>query len=254
MTDPREPESEVKSTPKRLVVEKIRVDRGGKCIVREIDVSANAGEVVGVLGPSGAGKSTLFRAIVGETQATSGRVFLDGEDMTARPLWQRARAGFGYVPQSASVLWDLTVRQNLDTFEKVANGEIGDAKKSAERVGLGERLDVRAGELSAGERRRLECARALVRKPKVLICDEPFSGVDPIGAARLGELLRDVASEGTAVLVADHHVEEALAICSRALLLLDGSVAVDATPEEFLEDPLVRGRYLGTFRRSIPPQ
>jgi lipopolysaccharide export system ATP-binding protein len=238
----------------RLLVEKIRVDRGGKCIVREVDVHANAGEVVGVLGPSGAGKSTLFRAVVGETQPTSGRVFLDGEDISSWPLWQRARAGFGYVPQSPSVLWDLTVRENLDTFEKVANGEIGDAKKSAARVGLGERLDVRAGELSAGERRRLECARALVRKPKVLICDEPFSGVDPVGAARLGELLKDVAHEGAAVLLADHHVEEALSVCTRALLLLDGAIAVDAEPGVFVEDPLVRGRYLGTFRRSIPPQ
>lgn len=237
----------------RLRIEKIRVDRGGKCIVREIDVVANAGEVVGVLGPSGAGKSTLFRAVVGETQATSGRVYLDGEEMSGWPLWQRARAGFGYVPQSASVLWDLTVRENLDTFEKVANGAIGDAKKSAERVGLVDRLDVRVGELSAGERRRLECARALVRKPKVLICDEPFSGVDPVGAARLGELLKGVAEEGTAVLLADHHVEEALAVCTRALLLLDGSVAVEATPEAFVEDPLVRGRYLGTWRRSLPP-
>jgi lipopolysaccharide export system ATP-binding protein len=237
----------------RLRVEKIRVDRGGKCIVREISLRANAGEVVGVLGPSGAGKSTLFRAVVGETLATSGRVFLDDEEMSDWPLWQRARAGFGYVPQSPSVLWDLTVRENLDTFEKVARGEVGDAKNSAERVGLGDRLDVRAGELSAGERRRLECARALVRKPKVLICDEPFSGVDPVGAARLGELLKGVAEEGTAVLLADHHVEEALAVCTRALLLLDGAVAVEATPEAFVEDPLVRGRYLGTFRRSIPP-
>ncbi|MEO8873956.1 MAG: ATP-binding cassette domain-containing protein [Polyangiaceae bacterium] len=237
----------------RLVAEKIRVDRGGKCIVREVDVTAKTGEVVGVLGPSGAGKSTLFRALVGETRASGGRVLLDGEDVSEWPLWQRARAGFGYVPQSPSVLWDLTVRENLDTFSKVVTGEIGDAKKSAERVGLEHRLAVRAGELSAGERRRLECARALVRNPKVLICDEPFSGVDPVGAAKLGELLRDVAKSGTAVLLADHHVEEALAVCARAILLLDGAVAVDASPEEFVEDPLVRGRYLGTWRRSLPP-
>jgi len=219
--------------------------------VRDVDVSAEAGEVVGVLGPSGAGKSTLFRALVGETRANGGRVLLDGEDVSTWPLWQRARAGFGYIPQSPSILWDLTVAENLDTFEQVANGEVGDAKKSAERVGLEHRLDVHAGELSAGERRRLECARALVRKPKVLICDEPFSGVDPVGAARLGELLRDVAKGGTAVLLADHHVEEALAVCARAILLLDGSVAVDATPEAFVEDPLVRGRYLGTWRSSL---
>lgn len=235
----------------RLRAEKIRVERGGKIIVRDVGVSADAGEVIGVLGPSGAGKSTFFRAIVGETRADGGRVLLDGDDVSDWPLWRRARAGFGYVPQSPSVLWDLTVRENLDTFEQIANGKIGDAAKSAERVGLEHRMDVRAGELSAGERRRLECARALVRKPSVLVCDEPFSGVDPVGAAKLGELLRDLANDGTAVLLADHHVEEALKVCSRAILLLDGSVAVEASPEAFVEDPLVKGRYLGTLREPV---
>lgn len=238
------------SASARFVAEKIRVARDGKVIVRDVDVAADPGEIVGVLGPSGAGKSTFFRAVVGETRADGGRVSLDGEDVSGWPLWRRARAGFGYVPQSPSVLFDLTVRENLETFERVANGRTGDAAKAAERVGLEGRLDVRAGELSAGERRRLECARALVHAPKVLICDEPFSGVDPVGAARLGELLKDVADDGAAVLIADHHVEEALAICARAVLLLDGAVAVDAAPDAFVEHPLVKGRYLGTLRGS----
>ncbi|MEO8799139.1 MAG: ATP-binding cassette domain-containing protein [Polyangiaceae bacterium] len=244
-----------RSSAPRLSAEKIKVDRGGKTIVRDVDVRVDAGEVVGLLGPSGAGKSTFFRAIVGETRTTAGRVELDGEDVSSWPLWRRARAGFGYVPQTPSVLWDLTVRQNLDTFARIALGPDAnaDAAKTAKEVQLEHRLDVRAGELSAGERRRLECARALVRAPKVLICDEPFNGVDPVGAAKLGELLREVAKKGTAVLLADHHVEEALALCSRAVLLLDGSVAVDETPEAFVEHPLVRGRYLGTWRRSIAP-
>ncbi|HEX7667252.1 MAG TPA: ATP-binding cassette domain-containing protein, partial [Polyangiaceae bacterium] len=156
MTDSAEP---------RLAAEKIKVERGGKTIVRDVDVQAAAGEVVGVLGPSGAGKSTFFRAIVGETKATGGRVKLDGEDVSDWPLWRRARAGFGYVPQTPSVLFDLTVRQNLETFVRIALGPdaSSDPAKTAKEVQLDHRLDVKAGELSAGERRRLECARALVR-------------------------------------------------------------------------------------------
>jgi lipopolysaccharide export system ATP-binding protein len=225
----------------------IRVERGGKEILRGVDLSASGGEVVGVLGPSGAGKSTLFRALVGEAPPNAGRVVLEGEDVTAWPLWKRARAGIGYVPQSASVLWDLTVRGNLDVFARVAGIEERDARAAAEKVGLEQRLDVRAGELSAGERRRLELARAITHAPRVLVCDEPFAGVDPAGAARLGDLLHDLATGGTCVLLADHHVAEALRVCSRALLLLDGEVAVSASPDAFREHPLVQGRYLGTY-------
>jgi ABC-type multidrug transport system ATPase subunit len=147
------------------------------------------------------------------------------------------------------VLWDLTVRDNLRTFRRVVHRTDDDVTEAAERVDLSARLDVRAGVLSAGERRRLEFARAITRVPRVLVCDEPFSGVDPIGSTKLGALLRELADKhDVAVLLADHHVEEALAICSRAVLLLDGAVAVDATPSAFHEHPLVRGRYLGTWR------
>jgi lipopolysaccharide export system ATP-binding protein len=230
------------------VAKGVRVIRGGKAILRGVDLEACPGEVLGLLGPSGAGKSTLFRVLVGESTPDAGRVMLFGADATRWPLWQRARAGVGYVPQGPSVLWDLSVRENLITFRKIAGLPPQDARLAASVVGLEERLEVRAGELSGGERRRLELARAVTREPKVLICDEPFAGVDPGGAERLGELLRGLADRGTAVLLADHHVTEALRVCTRALLLLDGTIAVSSLAADFPDHPLVRGRYLGTLQ------
>jgi lipopolysaccharide export system ATP-binding protein len=238
-----------------LVARGLRVVRGRKAILRGVDLEARAGEVVGVLGPSGAGKSTLFRALVGEPPPDAGTVTLGGQDVTGWPLWKRARAGVGYVPQEPSVLWDLTVRGNLEAYRRIAglpvNGD--DARLAAARVTLQDRLDVRAGELSGGERRRLELARAITRSPRVLVCDEPFAGVDPAGAERLGALLGELARGGATVLLADHHVAEALRVCTRAVLLLDGTVAVAARADEFPKHPLVQGRYLGTWQRSVPP-
>jgi lipopolysaccharide export system ATP-binding protein len=241
----------------KLEVRGLRVSRGGKTIVRGVDLDARGGEVVGLLGPSGAGKSTFFRAVMGELEAEAGTVRLAGQDVTRWPLWRRAKSGLGYVPQTPSVLFELTVRDNLQTFHRIVYARAPSAEELAQaaaRVDLEARLDVSAGELSAGERRRLELARAITRPPAVIICDEPFAGVDPAGALRVGDLLRDLAERGVAVLLADHHVAEALRICSRALLLLDGAVAVSAEPDAFRDDPLVRGRYLGTWpRTSVPP-
>jgi lipopolysaccharide export system ATP-binding protein len=231
----------------------VRVLRDGKAIVRDVDLEARAGEVLGVLGPSGAGKSTLFRVLVGDSPGSAGTVHLGPDDVTGWPLWKRARAGVGYVPQGPSVLWDLTVRQNLEAYRRIARLESGDPLAAARRVGLEHRLDVRAGELSGGERRRLELARAITRAPRVLVCDEPFAGVDPLGAEHLGQLLVGLARTGATVLLADHHVEEALRVCTRALLLLDGAVAVDAPVPAFRDHPLVRGRYLGTLEPEVSP-
>ena len=169
---------------------------------------------------------------------------LQGRDVSSWPLWRRARAGVGYVPQGPSVLWDLTVAGNLDAYRMVAGLARGDILPAATRVGLENRLDVRAVHLSAGERRRLEVARALTRSPRLVLCDEPFAGVDPAGVRKVGDLLQSLAEGGAAVLLADHHVHEALRICSRALLLLDGAVAASALATEFSDLPLVRARYL----------
>jgi len=242
--------TEVAGPPPRIEAEGASVSKGGRVIVRDVSVAVRSGEVLGVLGPSGAGKSTLFGALVGEEALSSGRVLLDGRDVSKVPLWRRARLGLGYIPQSPSVLWDLTVQGNLQAFFRVARGARPDddqVRRAAEQVGLAQQLRVKAGALSGGERRRLELARALTASPRVLVCDEPFAGVDPRGAAHLGELLQRLAEGGVAVLLADHHVNEALRVCTRALLLLDGVVATSAAPDAFRDDPLVRGRYLGTW-------
>jgi len=253
MTEPSREQAEGAGGDVRIAAEGVTVEKGGRVVVRDVTVAVTEGEVLGVLGPSGAGKSTFFGALAGEETLSAGRVLLEGRDVSRLPLWRRSRLGLGYIPQSPSVLWDLTVRDNLGTFLRVARGgRPGDneLRDAAERVGLRDRLQVRAGALSGGERRRLEVARALATSPRVLVCDEPFAGVDPIGATHLGDLLRDLAMSGMSVLLADHHVEEALRVCTRALLLLDGAVATIAEPSAFREDPLVRGRYLGTWHPS----
>lgn len=227
--------------PARLTVTDVRVSKGGRAIVRGVSLEVGSGEIVGLLGPSGAGKSTLFQHLAGAARGT-GSVRLGAQELDGLPLWRRARAGLGVMPQEPSVLFDLTVRDNLAAFG------VQEPEARAGEVGLDGRLAVRARDLSAGERRRLEFLRATAHAPSVLLCDEPFAGVDPKGAQALAALLRARADAGTAILLADHHVDEALAICDRALLLLDGEIAVTAAnPDAFRTHPLVRGRYLGTL-------
>jgi len=230
-----------------LAAQGVEVSHGGTKVLRGVSVEVERGRVLAVLGPTGAGKTTLFRAMVGERVPESGRVLLEGADVTREPLWKRVRRGLGYIPQGPSVLPDLTVRENLETFAKLrATGGSGEpASAWAERVGLGHRMALRAGNLSGGERRLLELARALMTGPIVIVCDEPFSGIDPVGARRIAELLRQQAREGLAIVLADHHANLALEICDRAVLLVDGELRRDGTPQEVRKDPFVCERYLG---------
>ena len=233
-----------------LAAEGIEVRLGGASVLREVHFAVSAGEVLGIFGPSGAGKSTLFRALAGEEPLTAGRVVLAGEDVTRAPLWKRARRGLGYVPQTPSVLWDLTVAENLAVFRRLAPAP-GDGRPDGPPnlaalladLGLEGRAEVRADALSGGERRRLELARALSASPRVLLCDEPFAAIDPHGTERAAARLRALAEAGGAVIIADHHVAEALRLCDRAALLLGGELAVIAAPAEFCRDPLVRKHY-----------
>jgi lipopolysaccharide export system ATP-binding protein len=236
-----------------LDVSNLYVDLGVREVLRGIDLQARSGEVLGILGPSGAGKSTLFRTLAGELSARSGTIRMNGTAVERMPLWQRARSGLGYIPQEPSVFWDLTVAENVALFAEL-RGVTQDTSNALARVALTTQRDARARDLSGGERRRLEFLRATLGKPRLLLCDEPFAGVDPAGALHLGDLLASLAAEGVAVILADHHVEEALRICTRAILLLDGSIAVNEAPEAFRSHSLVQGRYLGTFRRSLPPR
>lgn len=251
---PPSPAPEAPAAP-RLVVDGITVRAGGRTIVREISMTIEPGEILGIFGPSGAGKSTLFRALAGEHAAASGRVILDGNDVTRLPLWQRARRGIGYLPQSPSVLWDLTVAENLAVFARLAVRAKGPARTGdrprcgvdidaiVHDLGLADRLTITAGSLSGGERRRLELARALCADPLILFCDEPFAAIDPIGTAHVGEHLLALAGRGASVVIADHHVAEALRLCRRAALLLEGELCLVAPPAAFRDADLVRKHY-----------
>lgn len=246
-----------KAAPAPLLrAEKIETRRHGGPILRGVDLEVAPTRVVALLGPSGAGKTSLFRVIVGEEAPHAGRVFFDGDDVTAEPLWRRARRGIGYLPQGPSVLFDLTVRENLLTYASIVGRPRDEVLALGTKLELDSHMSVLAGDLSGGERRRLELARALSARPRVLICDEPFSGVDPAGAERIATLLRDLADRSkVGVILADHHVVESLAIADHVLLLLDGVVETRGTAAEFAAHPLVQGRYLGHWRRgdSVPP-
>jgi lipopolysaccharide export system ATP-binding protein len=228
-----------------LRVQGVRVVLGGNEILRGVDLRLSAGTVLGVLGPSGAGKTTLFRVIVGELHPTRGSVFLGPFEVTREPLWKRARRGIGYVPQTPSVLFDLDVRGNLVTFERALRLGSHRPAEWAKLMDLGDRLDVRVASLSGGERRRLELVRALMAEPKVLVLDEPLTGMDPVRIARLAELLRALAARGAAVVLADHRIREALEFCDEAALFVDGRVEVVARPQDFAAHSAVVRRYLG---------
>lgn len=233
-----------------LEAEDLTVRLGGGDVLRAVTLRVGPGEVVGVFGPSGAGKSTLFRALAGEAKLVRGRVRLAGRDVTALPLWERARLGLGYLPQTPSVLWDLTVAENLAVFAALGrsarreHANAKDAATVARELGLEPRMGVKASALSGGERRRLELARALSTAPRVLLCDEPFAAIDPHGAERVAARVREAAAAGTAVVIADHHVGAALRLCGRALLVLGGEIAVDVPAAEFTRDELVRRHYV----------
>ncbi len=231
--------------------------RDGVPILRAVDLAVAEGEVVALLGPSGAGKTSLFRVLVGEERPDAGEVRFGGVDVTREPLHRRARRGIGYLPQGPSVLFDLTVRDNLRTYASLVDRPTNEVLALADRCEIASRLEVRAGDLSGGERRRLELARALSARPRVLVCDEPWSGVDPAGAERLVELLRGLArEERVGIVLADHHVREALALADVVVLLVDGVVEMRGTPQAFSEHPLAQNRYLGHWGRvgSLPPR
>jgi lipopolysaccharide export system ATP-binding protein len=227
----------------------VHVELGMREILRNVSLQVLPGEVLGILGPSGAGKSTLFKILSGDLEIGGGTITLCGDRVEELPLWKRARKGLGYIPQEPSVFWDLTAGDNAALFAEL-RGIVQTPDSMLDSVNLLARKDVRASALSGGERRRLEFLRATLGRPRVILCDEPFSGVDPEGAKLLGDLLAAQAQAGVAVIIADHHVEEALRICTRAILLLDGAVAVSKTPELFRADPLVQGRYLGTYTHT----
>ena len=223
-------------------------------VVADFGLTLKAGEVVGLLGPNGAGKTTCFYMIVGLVSADAGKIELDGQDITAEPMYKRAKLGVGYLPQEPSVFRKLTVADNIMLVLEL-RGDLDRAGRQRELASLMDELQVThvadqiGASLSGGERRRVEIARALAANPRMMLLDEPFAGVDPISVGDIQRIVEHLKNRGIGVLITDHNVRETLGICDRAYILSEGSVLAQGAPDALLADPDVRRVYLGeSFR------
>jgi lipopolysaccharide export system ATP-binding protein len=219
-------------------------------VVHDFELDLGPGEVVGLLGPNGAGKTTCFYMIVGLVPADAGQIVLDGEDITALPMHQRARRGVGYLPQEASVFRKLSVSDNLMAVLELrtdldARGRLLEMGALLEELQVSHVADQLGASLSGGERRRVEIARSLAARPRLILLDEPFAGVDPISVGEIQKIVRHLKQRGIGVLITDHNVRETLGICDRAYILNAGTVLAKGTPDEVLSNPDVRRVYLG---------
>ncbi len=222
---------------------------GKRQVVRGVSLAVRQGEAVGLLGPNGAGKTTCFYMVTGLIPADSGKILIDGNDVTGLPMYRRARLGIGYLPQEASIFRGLTVEQNI-----MAVLELVEPSKKKRNEQLDALLDefritkLRKSPsiaLSGGERRRCEIARALASRPSFILLDEPFAGIDPIAVGDIQVLVRHLTDRGIGVLITDHNVRETLSLIDRAYIIYDGQVLMQGTPDEVIAHPEVRKRYLG---------
>ncbi len=218
-------------------------------IVKEISLEVKSGEVVGLLGPNGAGKTTTFYMICGLVKATSGEVFFDEENLSTMPLHKRALKGIGYLPQEASIFKDLSVEDNLlvaaQALHMNKDEQMSSIVKLLDMFNI-EPIRYRKGvSLSGGERRRVEIARALVNKPKFLLLDEPFAGVDPIAVFDIQNVIKQLVQYDIGVLITDHNVRETLSVCDRAYVIKSGSLLASGTSEQISNNKDVRAHYLG---------
>ena len=222
----------------------------GREVVKDVSMDVHAGEVVGLLGPNGAGKTTCFYMIVGLVSMDRGKLFLDDADISKLPMHKRATQGLGYLPQEPSIFRRLTVEQNIMAILETVS-EL-DAKQRHERLEellenlhIASRRDTLGISLSGGERRRAEIARALATRPRFILLDEPFAGVDPISVIEIQHLIRHLQELGIGVLITDHNVRETLKICDRAFILNDGKILASGTAGEILQNQDVKKVYLG---------
>jgi lipopolysaccharide export system ATP-binding protein len=225
----------------------------GRKVVDDVELEIGQGEVVGLLGPNGAGKTTTFYILVGLARPDSGRVLLNGEEITDLPMYLRARSGISYLPQEPSVFRQLTCEQNLlavlETLPLSPEQQRDRLEELLVQMGLETVRTSKAYMLSGGERRRLEIARSLTLEPSFILLDEPFSGIDPLTVKDLQEIIRGLAQSGIGVLITDHNVRETLTVTDRAYILKSGKIFRKGRPEELSNDPEVRRVYLGDHFR-----
>jgi lipopolysaccharide export system ATP-binding protein len=243
------------SPKSRLEARDLKKAYGSRPVVKGVSLAVNSGEVVGLLGPNGAGKTTSFYMIVGLLRSDAGQIELDGQRIEGMPIHQRARMGLGYLPQEASIFRKLNVADNVRAVLELQQDAQG---RSLSRVQVEEQLDALLSDLhvkhlrdspsvalSGGERRRVEIARALATKPRFILLDEPFAGIDPIAVIEIQRIIGFLKARGIGVLITDHNVRETLGICDRAYIINDGQVLTSGTPTDIVDNADVRRVYLG---------
>ena len=232
-----------------LKIQNLSKSYGDKTVIKDISMSVSTGESIGLLGPNGAGKTTSFYCITGQIKATSGQIFLNRQDITHLPFYQRARLHLGYLPQENSIFRGLSVEQNI-----MAILEISEPNRATRRDRLDELLrdfsvehlrKSQATSLSGGERRRVEIARALASNPAFILLDEPFAGVDPIAVGDIRDLVSQLKERGLGVIITDHNVRETLGVTDRSYVLHGGVILKEGKTNEIVNDPMVRKYYLG---------
>jgi lipopolysaccharide export system ATP-binding protein len=232
-----------------LIAQGITKSYKGRTVVDHVSLGLRAGEAVGLLGPNGAGKTTCFYMVTGLVQPDEGTVSIDGNDVTALPMYQRARLGIGYLPQEASIFRGLSVENNITAVLEVSEPDKTVRRQKLEELlqefGIARLRKAPSISLSGGERRRLEIARALAVSPKFILLDEPFAGVDPIAVGDIKALVRHLTTRGIGVLITDHNVRETLNTVDRAYIIHAGKVLTQGTPHEIVENPEARRVYLG---------
>jgi lipopolysaccharide export system ATP-binding protein len=221
----------------------------GRPVVRDVSIGVQRGEVVGLLGPNGAGKTTCFYVMTGLIRADAGAIYLDGEEVTDLPMYQRARGGIGYLPQEASVFRGMSVEDNIMTVLEVTERERAKRQPLLDRLlaefSIEHLRRVPALALSGGERRRVEIARCVATRPNYILLDEPLAGIDPIAVGDIRDIVTHLKDRGIGVLITDHNVRDTLEIVDRAYILHEGRVLKEGAPPEIVDDPQVRRVYLG---------
>ncbi|MFH1059839.1 MAG: LPS export ABC transporter ATP-binding protein [Pseudomonadota bacterium] len=221
----------------------------GRRVVDNVSLALNDREIVGLLGPNGAGKTTSFYMTVGLIRPDEGRVLLDQEEITALPMYQRARRGISYLPQEPSIFRKLTVEDNLravlETLHLSAGEEEARLEELYDELKVGHLRNNRAFSLSGGERRRVEITRLLITEPAFILLDEPFAGIDPLAVADLQNIIRQLKERGIGILISDHNVRETLGVCDRAYILNEGALLEEGDPETLAQSEIARRIYLG---------
>jgi len=234
---------------KGLAVVSIAKSYDKRVVLTDVSVSVGRGEVIGLLGPNGAGKTTCFYSVMGLVKPDSGRIMLDGEDITRLPMYRRAILGLGYLPQETSIFRGMTVEQNISAVLELAEPDKAARQARLEQLleefGLARLRTSPAMALSGGERRRAEIARALAADPTIILLDEPFAGIDPISISDIRDLVLQLKTRGIGVLITDHNVRETLDIVDRGYIIYDGRVLFAGSPDDLVRDENVRRLYLG---------